>query len=47
MTNVSYPDFNHLVTGDAVEFIATWVNEGRQAHHVVKDGNNNSHAHAA
>lgn len=39
MTNVSYPNFAQLVIGDSVEYIAEALNDGRQAHHVIKTRN--------
>lgn len=41
MTNVSYPKFTQLSIGDAVEYIAETLNEGRQAQHVIKERHNN------
>lgn len=40
ITNVSYPSFERLSIGDAVEYIAQQVNDGRQAHRVVKERHN-------
>ena len=37
MTNVAHPGFNQLMIGDRVEFIAEQVNDGQQAHRVVKE----------
>ncbi|TAK71735.1 MAG: ribosome-associated translation inhibitor RaiA [Gammaproteobacteria bacterium] len=41
ITNVHYPHFNQLLVGDAVEYTAEAVNEGWQAHHVVRERYNN------
>ncbi|VVC76976.1 hypothetical protein AQUSIP_23030 [Aquicella siphonis] len=41
VTNVSYPDFAHLSIGDAVEYIAETLNDGRQAQHVIREKHNN------
>jgi ribosomal subunit interface protein len=46
VTNVSYPRFDQLNVGDAVEYIAETLNDGRQAQHVVKERHNN-HYHPA
>ncbi|HVE44138.1 MAG TPA: ribosome-associated translation inhibitor RaiA [Gammaproteobacteria bacterium] len=43
LTNVSYPDFNQLYLGDAVEFMGEILSEGRHAHHVVRERHNNHH----
>lgn len=43
MTNVSYPNFAQLMIGDAVEYVAAQMSDGRQAHHVVKERHNNHH----
>lgn len=40
ITNVHHPDFNQLLIGDAVEYIPESVNDGLQAHHVVRERNN-------
>lgn len=40
MTNVSHPGFDQLSVGDAVEYIAEAVKEGRQAHRVIKERSN-------
>lgn len=44
MTNVSYPKFEQLAIGDAVEYTAETINDGRQAQHVIKERHNNHHA---
>lgn len=41
ITNVSYPDFEQLAIGDAVEYIAVSYNDGRQAQHVIREKHNN------
>jgi ribosomal subunit interface protein len=41
VTNVSYPNFDQLTIGDAVEFVAETMGDGRQAQHVVKERHNN------
>jgi|SRR5579885_637772 ribosomal subunit interface protein len=41
ITNVSYPKFAQLCIGDAVEYIAETLNDGRQAQHVIKERHNN------
>lgn len=41
ITNVSYPSFNNLSVGDAVEFSAQAFSDGAQAQHVVKEKHNN------
>lgn len=41
ITNVSYPNFQQLSIGDAVEYISETVNDGRQAQHVIKERHNN------
>ena len=41
MTNVSYPKFNQLAIGDAVEFTSKALRDGQQAHHIVKEKHNN------
>lgn len=41
ITNVSYPKFEQLCIGDAVEYIAEAFNDGRQAQHVIKERHNN------
>lgn len=41
VTNVSYPSFEQLTIGDAVEYIAETLSEGRQAQHVIKERHNN------
>ncbi len=35
MTNVSYPSFQQLLIGDAVEYQGECFNDGQHAHHVV------------
>ena len=40
MTNVSYPHFEQLTVGDAVEYISQMQNDGRQAHRVIKERHN-------
>lgn len=37
ITNVHHPRFNQLAVGDAVEYIAEPVNDGWQAHHVIRE----------
>lgn len=37
LTNVSYPDFKHLMIGDEVGYLPEAVDEGWQAHRVVKE----------
>lgn len=37
ITNASYPAFNKLMVGDAVEFVPELVSGGLQAHHVVRE----------
>lgn len=37
VTNVSYPNFNQLVIGDAVEYIYEPLSEGRQAQRVTRE----------
>jgi|SRR5579862_9542909 len=39
ITNVSYPSFDQLQIGDAVEFTGQVFNDGYQAHHVTKGKN--------
>lgn len=41
ITNVSYPNFQQLAIGDAVEYIAETISDGRQAQHVIKERHNN------
>jgi ribosome-associated translation inhibitor RaiA/cold shock CspA family protein len=41
VTNVSYPNFQQLAIGDAVEYVAETLSEGRHAHHIVKERHNN------
>lgn len=40
MTNIGGLDFATFLVGDAVEFIAETVNDGRQAHRVTRERNN-------
>lgn len=35
MNNVSYPTFDKLMIGDAVEYMSEYLSEGQHAHHVV------------
>jgi len=44
ITNVSYPNFGQLSIGDAVEYIAETLSDGRQAQHVIKERHNNHHS---
>jgi len=37
LTNVSHPSFNQLSVGDAVEYFPKGANDGRHAHHVLKE----------
>lgn len=37
VTNVAYPNFSQLSVGDAVEYVPVAVNDGQQAHHVLKE----------
>ncbi len=37
VTNVRHPNFNHLMIGDAVEYIPEPVNQGWQACHVIRE----------
>jgi len=37
MTNVSYPEFEQLTIGDAVEYFPETLQQGRQAQHVIKE----------
>lgn len=46
VTNVSYPHFDQLAIGDAVEYIAETLKDGRQAQHVIKEKRNH-HAMAS
>lgn len=46
ITNVSYPHFNQLCIGDAVVYIGEALNEGWQAHRVIKERHNHNHATA-
>lgn len=48
VTNVHYPNFNQLLVGDSVEYIAVPINDGRQAQHVVRERHNhvNSEVHS-
>jgi ribosomal subunit interface protein len=41
MTNVGYPSFEQLSSGDQVYYIPQHLNDGRQAHRVVKKRQNN------
>jgi len=41
VTNVSYPAFQQLVIGDAVEYFAENFSDGRHAQHVIKERHNN------
>jgi ribosomal subunit interface protein len=41
MTNVSYPNFQQLAVGDAVEYVAQAFSDGRQAQHIIKERHNN------
>lgn len=41
VTNVGYPDFKQLCIGDAVEYIAQPMSDGRQAHRVLRERHNN------
>lgn len=36
VTNVSYPTFKQLAIGDQVEYSAEQLNDGQQAHHVIR-----------
>jgi ribosomal subunit interface protein len=40
-TNVSYPNFTQLCIGDAVVYLAEPLNDGWQAHRVIKERHNN------
>jgi ribosomal subunit interface protein len=40
ITNVSHPSFDQLVVGDLVEYVAQPLNDGWQAHHVIRARNN-------
>jgi ribosomal subunit interface protein len=44
MTNVSYPTFNQLLIGDAVEYIPETFNDGQQAHRVIRERRNHHQA---
>ena len=44
VTNVSYPSFNQLMIGDAVEYSAEPQNDGLHAQHVVKERHNHEPA---
>lgn len=37
ITNVSYPNFEQLVIGDAVEYVCVPFSDGWQAHHVIRE----------
>lgn len=37
LTNVTYPDFDHLLIGDMVQFLGITSGEGFQAHRVTKE----------
>lgn len=39
LTNMSHPQFAQLNIGDSVEYISQTQNEGRQAHHVIREKN--------
>lgn len=41
VTNVSYPESGQLTIGDAVEYTAEMLSEGRQAQHIIKERHNN------
>lgn len=43
VTNVSYPNFDQLIIGDAVEFHVEMLSDGRQAQHVIKERHNHNH----
>jgi ribosomal subunit interface protein len=40
VTNVTYPNFNNLMIGDSVEYLAEPLSQGWQAHHVTREKNN-------
>lgn len=40
LTNVSHPSFEQLNVGDAVEYSPEILDDGRQAHHIVREKNN-------
>lgn len=40
-TNVSYPAFQQLAIGDAVEYVAETFSDGPHAQHVIKERHNN------
>ena len=40
LSNVAYPDFGQLKLGDGVEFLGIPGSEGAQAHHVIKEREN-------
>jgi len=44
ITNVSYPSFEKLSLGDAVEFIPLTQSDGWSAHHVIRERQNHSEA---
>lgn len=39
LTNVGYPSFEQLMIGDGVEFMPEILNDGLQAHHVIREKN--------
>jgi cold shock CspA family protein len=41
MTNMSYPEFEQLMIGDAVEYFPETLKQGRQAQHVIKERHRN------
>lgn len=45
MTNMSHPEFNHLVIGDVVAYIPILADQGRQAQHVIRQRTKNGTAH--
>lgn len=40
VTNVSYPSFDQLLIGDAVEYTPASFADGQQAHHVIRERRN-------
>jgi len=40
LTNVSYPSFDSLLIGDAVEYMPEALSDGRHAHHIVRERHN-------
>lgn len=44
VTNVSHPSFKQLCIGDAVEYTPEPVNDGWQAHHIIRERHNNHEA---